>query len=291
MHLSLVSPRPMVLAVAALLALGLVGTLRVGLSTAQSPPAPTEPPATSAPDPTSAASATSVPAPRDDDDEEEPPPPATAVEELTVAPDATRTRRPTRTPATTPTPSATPVVAGALRLTLSTLPAAGVDGQPALRVTLANRDAVPAIDATLEIRLPERVEVGEPRTDMGQALPGAGLLHWYIPRLEPGAGAELTLPFAPGSAQGQDLTVCVLLLSAASPLEHCAALRLAAGTSVTAAVATATVELPEDSALASAEPVPAPAPPWGWALLLAGLGALGLWLGLRRRGASPKDSP
>jgi hypothetical protein len=282
---------PALLAVAALLAACLGGLTLVRVATAQTPPAPTEPPATSEPNPTSAPQSTAVPTSQNEDDEEEPPPapPVVTVDVGTVAPEATRTRRPTRTPATTATTTPTPVVAGALRLTLSALPAEGPDGQMALRVLLANRDLLPAVDTTLEIRFPDSLELADPRADMGQVLPGSAVLHWYIPQLEPGAAAELLLPLASGPTTPSEATVCVLLLSAASPLEHCAALQLTAGPGAPTSGPAATEAAPLESEPLSPEPAPASALPWGWGLLLAGLGALGIWLGLRLRGGRPED--
>ena len=45
------------------------------------------------------------------------------------------------------------------------------------------------------------------------------------------------------------------------------------------------------NALFNPESAAAPALPWGWGLLLAGLGALGVWLGLRLRGGQSDEDP
>jgi hypothetical protein len=226
-----------------------------------------------------------APPPGSDKHENEPPPaPPTEVPSLT--PFATHTRRPTRTPRTTATPTITPVVVGALRVTLAQEPAVAVPGGGVtLRLAVLNRDLAPAGDVTLEVTLPPELAPGSARTATGQVVTAGSAVRWYIPRLEAGAAALLELPASVRSAAGADSRVCVLLLSAASPLEHCIALRaepapptLAAGPGLGDVGATGA----SDSAPGTAART-GPPPELAWGVLLAGLAALGAWLGLRLR--------
>ncbi len=280
-------PRPVWWLGGALCLLACVALARSEPAAAQTAPPPTVE-ATAVPPPTDvpALPPTAAPPPGDDDEDDEPPPPAPSAEVPTATAPVTRTRRPTRTPRTTATHTATPVVAGALRLTLAQEPVlAAPGGGLTLRVLLTNRDLNPAVDVTVEVTLADELVPGPARTAVGQALAAEGAVRWYIPRLESGATALLELPAVVAAAAGPESRVCVLLLSAASPLEHCIVLR---AEPATPSLARAPAPGDSESGASSGEAVPAPdrgglPPELAWAVLLAGLVALGAWLGLRLR--------
>jgi hypothetical protein len=291
-------------------AAGLLAAL-VPRAAAQAPPLPTSPPATDVPatsppatqPPPTAPPATAPPPapptapparPPADDDDEPGPAAATAgpalIQGSLATPSVTRTRRPTRTPRTSPTPTATAAVAGSLRLTVFPL-SLGPEGA-AFRVAVENRDVVAADGVTLAITLPAGRGPGEPVAQSGQAFLDGPTAYWYLPHLEPAAGSELRVPLGVVPGPGETVRVCVGLLSAASPLEHCTALG-----GPGAAVAAPALVLggagalgPEDGATVPDAPPAGPAvlpPVLGWGLVLLGLGVLGAWLGLRLRPPAP----
>jgi hypothetical protein len=193
------------------------------------------------------------------------------------------------------------VVAGFLRLTLAPDPGGAL-------VTLENRDLRSAQGLTLEVLPPPGRRALGGEAEAGQVFDAAGLVRWYVPELAPGAALRLTVALAAEPGRGPGGRWCALLLSAPSPLESCAELGGGAGSP------TVPVPLAEGEPTAAPDVAPDAAPiaaPTGestaapgagsalgewasWALVLAGLGLLGAWLGLRRRGpapAPPADAP
>jgi hypothetical protein len=221
----------------------------------------------------------------DDEDQPAPPPPATEAGAANSAPPL-RTLRPTRTPRTTATLTPTPFVAGALRLTLAA--ETGAETAAEFRVSVINQGEDPALDVTLDIAIPPGL-ILDPITDpSGQTARAGDLVRWYIPRLEPGAETTLRLGGVMAQLGGGGTELCATLLSAGAPLEHCARFDLAAGaadalardlppaaaqTTLPTAVPAGTVVSELPGALRS-----------GWTLIIVGLAALGVWLGLQWRG-------
>lgn len=277
------------------------GSLAPRSARAQTDPPP--PPATDVPPPP----ATDVPPPvpptappptarppedRDDDDDE---PDQPAPSPLPADPGAgtvalpARTPRPTRTPRTTVTPTPTPFVAGALRLTLAA--EAGAESAVTFRVGLINQGESPATDLTIDITLPPGLILDPIAGDPGQTARAGDLVRWYLPRLEPGAEAALRLSGLMALAGAGQVELCATLISAGSPLEHCARFDLAAAEADGGSGQTAPAA--PESALPTAEPagtvlseLPS-AIASGWTLILLGVAALGVWLGLQRRGGRP----
>lgn len=245
--------------------------------TAAPPPAPTEPPA--------------PPAARDDDDDDDapaPPPPT----ETPVPGVVTRTPRPTRTPRTTPTVAPTPMSVGVLRMTIETAPRADPDDPRAtVVVTLANRGVDPALGITLDIDTAAGFLLDRADAAAGQTARAGALVRWYLPQIDPGAAPVLRLTGTPAEVGGQPAVVCATLISAGSPIEHCAPVQAPAEDAGTRARAPSAATLP------TAEPagtLAAEAPGAlrsGWTLFVLGLLALGVWGGLQwrsRGGAGPR---
>lgn len=209
------------------------------------------------------------------------PPPTPVVEPTIEGLEPTRTRRPTRTPRTTATASPTPLVAGGLRLAVASEPRLLAAGQRAsLRISLANLTTQRVVDLTLQIRLPESVLVDEIDAGPGLISRAGGLVRWYLPGLDAGAAEALVMSGLVARAPAEGISVCALLLSNGSPAELCAVI----GSTSAADGTRAPTEMP-------AAPVEAPIEATGDAVdrgtlglgvLLLGLGALGVALGLRR---------
>lgn len=209
----------------------------------------------------------------------------------TIAAPATRTPRPTRTPRVTPTGAPTPWTAGALKMTLAAEPPLPVAGQ-AVRYELRLANAGEALSAlTIDLVLPADFRLERLDDPFGQSAQAADLVRWFVPRLEPDAEAVLGLSGLVDPAAAGPQTLCALLLSAGAPAEHCARFGLAQ----------AGAEGPEagtpGSSAEAAWPSPTPVPAatvWrdlsggtgaSGLLLILGLGAFGVWLGLQRRSA------
>lgn len=248
----------------------------------EAPPVPTEAP----PAPTAVPTAAPARPAEREEDEEEPPPPAQGAAETPTAAPATRTRRPTRTPRTTPTLTPVPFEVGALRLTLAAEPGAGQSGQDVvLQVALANRAAVPALGSTLEISLPDGLTLQRVEAVSGQTLQDGPLVRWYVPRLDPEAETSLRLTGLPAQAGERSLRLCVLLLSAGSPVEHCGLFRLGGLGGERSAPPTEPLDVPTMAPPGGAVPDELWPRVAGWGLLALGLGVLGIWLGVQARGA------
>ena len=182
-------------------------------------------------------------------------------------------------------------MAAALRITLEQESPPAVGQVVRWMVSLTNQGLTPALDVTLEVTLPAAMALSEAQSAVGQTITGGGTVRWYLPRLEPGATAELLLGGQLTQIPSPDSRLCALLLSDASPLEHCYTLRLApsAGTLATSQPlpASAASDLAPPAPSTPASPVPGLA---GWGLVIAGLAVLGAWLGLRLAGdRRPKE--
>ena len=256
------------------------------------PPAPTSPPpATAAAGETPAPAPSNRPAPAPSDDEDSPPPAAPLVPVATPELLPTRTRRPTRTPRTTPTISPTPPVAGGLRLTLLAEPA-----QPLLRqrvsfvVELRNQSGQDLRELTLDISVPDVLLDFGVETRVGETARAGQLLRWYLPELPRDTGTSLRLSGMVARSGGGRTQLCVLLLSAGAPLEHCSAFEVLSAPA--AAPDADRSPSPDPGGLPTAEPAGSlleeggPALASGWGLLLLGLLILGAWLGLQLRSRS-----
>lgn len=209
----------------------------------------------------------------------------------TAAPPATRTPRPTRTPRVTPTGVPTPWTVGALKMTLAAEPPLPVAGQ-AVRYELRLANAGEPVSAlTVDLVLPAGFRLEQLDDPFGQSARAADLVRWFVPRLEPDAEAVLGLSGLVDPAAAEPQILCALLLSAGAPAEHCARFGLAPagsqGPAAGAPVASAEAAWPS--------PTPAPAATlWrdlsggtgaSGLLVILGLAAFGVWLGLQRRSA------
>ena len=260
------------------------------------PPAPTSPPA--ATDAPVAPTSPPVRPPADDDDDDDPAPPAPSdLEQPTLAPGRpSRTPRPTRTPRTTPTSSPTPATTGGLRMTLVSLPARLVLRESAsFLVEVINQSANDAVGITLDIAAPDVLIDYRVESRAGETSRAGPLVRWYIPELASGARTSLRLSGNVARAGSDRTAICVTMLSAAAPLEHCGAFEVLR-------------TRPEGEATESESPAfplgdPPPAeiasnpiedlfqaiPPGAW-LLVLGVLALGAWWGGQLRAkAEPND--
>jgi hypothetical protein len=163
-----------------------------------------------------------------------------------------------------------------------------VVGQPVtLRIVIANRMARPAGNVTLQAVVPDDVLVDRHSARLGHSSRDGNVIRWFVPTLPEGEEAELLLYGALGLSRPGGVSLCVTVLSAGAPVEHCVQFQ----TSVPVGVPDPATATPAPEAFDAApveERFEVSRTVIGWALVIVGMIAVGLMLGdrLRRRGAS-----
>jgi hypothetical protein len=146
-------------------------------------------------------------------------------------------------------------------------------------------------DVTLDVEVPDGTAIENIDAGLGNTTQVDSLVRWHVPRLAAGGQATLKLRGLVAPLVASKIELCVMLLSAGAPLEHCAAYETVTGP--------ATPEDSEDSGaplLPTAERSAAPnlgldsGLGLGWLLLLLGAVGIGVWLALQRRGARRNES-
>ncbi|MFQ5460874.1 MAG: hypothetical protein ACE5EL_08780, partial [Anaerolineae bacterium] len=211
-------------------------------------------------------------------------PTATAFTLPLLPPTPVRTQRPTRTPRSV-TPSPTPPSTAALRLTLSSDPAAPAVGQKATFLAeLRNVGQFAVADVLVEFTLPAGMAADEVSSVSGTTQIEGPVVRWLLPSLSANGSSRLTiLGTVPPSAAG-GMSFCAALLSVGAPLEHCIGLAARRGTRPGAP----TELVPLGTGAGGLD---APGPEGGlglgqglqWLALVVGLAALGLWFGTAAR--------
>jgi hypothetical protein len=113
-------------------------------------------------------------------------------------------------------------------------------------------------------------------------------VRWYVPDLAAGDTATLRMTGVLSQAPPAGINLCATLLSAGAPLEQCARFDVASApdTGLDGDADVATEPPPRATVQPTSTGLPIAVSPtlFGWSVLIAGLGVLGLWLGLVLRG-------
>lgn len=225
--------------------------------------------------------------------EEEAPAPQPTEPLWTLGP-PTRTRRPTRTPRWPGTAEPTALAMGAMRLEVALDPPAPEPGQLfRVLVDMANRAPLPLEQLTLDVAVSSQVRLERASASLGDAVVVDAITRWYVPLLPAAGRGRLTLEAVVMPAAARQVEVCVLVLSAGAPLEHCSVFGLGVGSAPDRSVGpTGQAVLEEGNALPTAVPAGILADVgggpvlFGWLLVLVGLVGIGVWAGMQWRGRS-----
>jgi hypothetical protein len=180
-------------------------------------------------------------------------------------------------------------------VTLVSLPARLVLREGAsFLVEVINQNATDALGITLDVSVPDVLIDYRVETRVGETSRAGPLVRWFIPELAAGARTSLRLSGNVARAGTDRTALCVTLLSAAAPLEHCGAFEVLrtrpAGESAESDAPELPLGDPAPAEIAS-NPIAdlfGAIPPGGW-LLMLGVLVLGAWWGGQLRGKA--DGP